>query len=50
MNYILLLFLIIFLFCLFGSLYEEYLVNEEINIRKWFNRFTNWLFWLFKDL
>lgn len=39
-----------FLLCLFGSLYEEYLVNKEIGIRKWSTRFTDWLFWLFKDI
>lgn len=39
-----------FLLCLFGSLYEEYLVNKKIDVRKWLNRFSSWLFWLFKDI
>lgn len=50
LQFVIFLLIICFLFCLLGSLYEEYLVNKEINIRKWFHRFTDWLFWLFKDL
>ena len=50
LQFIIFLLIISFLLCLFGSLYEEYLVNKKIDTRKWFGRFGNWLFWLFRDL
>jgi hypothetical protein len=35
------------MFCIFGSLYEEYLVEGRIS-KEWIGRFSFWLLWILR--